>query len=112
MWLSLGGFQEKGPDPSHIHNTHVVLEGGTGRLVAAYRKVRIAGSCYMRPWYALPTSAADPDVQVLPAAHELVLSSPLYIISMLIPAAFLIPFIIRSPSLVHAEQSHPVMVCI
>lgn len=30
-----------GPDPAHIHNTHVLLEGGTGNLLAAYRKIHL-----------------------------------------------------------------------
>lgn len=39
LWLSLGGFQETGPDAGHTHNTHVVLDAG-GNTVAAYRKAR------------------------------------------------------------------------
>lgn len=38
IWLSLGGFQETGPDPEHLYNTHVVIDS-TGELVAYYRKV-------------------------------------------------------------------------
>ena len=38
VWLSLGGFQETGPDPEHIYNTHVVLNG-QGQMVSSYRKV-------------------------------------------------------------------------
>ena len=39
LWLSLGGFQERGPDPIHTYNTHVILDA-TGATVAAYRKAR------------------------------------------------------------------------
>ena len=41
VWLSLGGFQEIGPegDP-RIYNTHVVLDSD-GRLAAAYRKIHL-----------------------------------------------------------------------
>lgn len=39
LWLSLGGFQECGPDPGHTYNTHVILDA-TGATVAAYRKAR------------------------------------------------------------------------
>ena len=39
LWLSLGGFQETGPDAGHTHNTHVVLDA-SGDTVAAYRKAR------------------------------------------------------------------------
>ncbi len=39
LWISLGGFQERGPDPEHTHNTHVVLDA-SGATVAAYRKAR------------------------------------------------------------------------
>ena len=38
LWLSLGGFQETGPDPQHIYNTHVILDA-EGAIVSSYRKV-------------------------------------------------------------------------
>ena len=38
--MSLGGFQEKGPDAEHVHNTHVLVSR-TGELLAAYRKVHL-----------------------------------------------------------------------
>ena len=37
LWISLGGFQERGPDPEHTHNTHVILDS-SGATAAAYRK--------------------------------------------------------------------------
>ena len=40
IWLSLGGFQETGPDSEHIYNTHVILDG-QGHIVASYRKASI-----------------------------------------------------------------------
>ncbi|KAG2491073.1 hypothetical protein HYH03_010518 [Edaphochlamys debaryana] len=40
LWLSLGGFQETGPDPQHIYNTHVVLDD-QGHTAAAYRKIHL-----------------------------------------------------------------------
>ncbi|CAL8462335.1 g1868 [Coccomyxa elongata] len=40
IWLSLGGFQEVGPDPDHIYNTHVILSSD-GTIVASYRKVHL-----------------------------------------------------------------------
>jgi predicted amidohydrolase len=40
LWLSLGGFQERGPDPQHLHNCHVVLDSA-GRVAASYRKVHL-----------------------------------------------------------------------
>ncbi|KAL6774295.1 hypothetical protein ACKKBG_A24455 [Auxenochlorella protothecoides x Auxenochlorella symbiontica] len=40
LWLSLGGFQEEGPDDSHIHNTHVVLDD-RGQTAAVYRKIHL-----------------------------------------------------------------------
>ncbi|KAI8464753.1 MAG: carbon-nitrogen hydrolase [Monoraphidium minutum] len=40
LWLSLGGFQETGPDPQHLYNCHVVLDP-TGGTAAWYRKVHL-----------------------------------------------------------------------
>ncbi|PNW72855.1 hypothetical protein CHLRE_14g609030v5 [Chlamydomonas reinhardtii] len=40
LWLSLGGFQEVGPDPQHIYNTHVVVDDA-GELAAVYRKIHL-----------------------------------------------------------------------
>lgn len=37
LWLSLGGFQEKGPDPEHLYNCHVIIDD-QGTLVTSYRK--------------------------------------------------------------------------
>lgn len=50
IWLSLGGFQEVGPDKDHIYNTHVVLSSD-GDIVASYRKVRSEPEC--RPEHAV-----------------------------------------------------------
>ncbi|GAB4821765.1 hypothetical protein N2152v2_008811 [Parachlorella kessleri] len=38
LWLSLGGFQEKGLDPQHLFNCHVIMSD-QGEVVATYRKV-------------------------------------------------------------------------
>lgn len=41
MWLSCGGFQEKGPEgDERIFNTHVIINT-TGQIVAAYRKIHL-----------------------------------------------------------------------
>ncbi|KAK8958037.1 hypothetical protein KSP39_PZI001238 [Platanthera zijinensis] len=40
IWLSLGGFQEKGPDDSHIHNTHVLVDD-SGSIKNTYRKIHL-----------------------------------------------------------------------
>jgi len=40
LWLSLGGFQEKGPDDDHLYNCHVVISSA-GDIVASYRKVHL-----------------------------------------------------------------------
>ena len=40
LWLSLGGFQERGPDPEHLYNCHVVVSSA-GEVVASYRKVHL-----------------------------------------------------------------------
>lgn len=40
LWLSLGGFQETGPDPQHIYNCHVVLDP-SGETAAWYRKIHL-----------------------------------------------------------------------
>lgn len=40
LWLSLGGFQEKGPDTNHIFNCHVVVTSA-GDIAASYSKVHL-----------------------------------------------------------------------
>jgi predicted amidohydrolase len=40
LWLSLGGFQEKGPDEGHSFNTHVLLDE-SGDLKSYYRKIHL-----------------------------------------------------------------------
>ncbi|KAH7537333.1 hypothetical protein FEM48_Zijuj03G0081400 [Ziziphus jujuba var. spinosa] len=40
IWLSLGGFQEKGPDDSHMYNTHVVIDDA-GNIRSTYRKIHL-----------------------------------------------------------------------
>ncbi|KAJ3688170.1 hypothetical protein LUZ61_017334 [Rhynchospora tenuis] len=40
IWLSLGGFQEKGPDDVHICNTHVLLDN-YGKIRNSYRKIHL-----------------------------------------------------------------------
>ena len=50
IWLSLGGFQETGPDPQHIYNTHVVLDAA-GAIMARYRKVTCSSAtCLHACW--------------------------------------------------------------
>ncbi|KAJ4779318.1 Nitrilase-like protein 2 [Rhynchospora pubera] len=40
IWLSLGGFQEKGPDDAHLCNTHVLLDN-YGKIRNSYRKIHL-----------------------------------------------------------------------
>ncbi|KAL0923227.1 hypothetical protein M5K25_007272 [Dendrobium thyrsiflorum] len=40
IWLSLGGFQEKGPDDAHLHNTHVLVDD-CGNIRSTYRKIHL-----------------------------------------------------------------------
>lgn len=40
IWLSLGGFQEKGSDDEHLHNTHVVIDD-IGNIRSTYRKIHL-----------------------------------------------------------------------
>ncbi|XP_051133162.1 deaminated glutathione amidase, chloroplastic/cytosolic [Andrographis paniculata] len=40
MWLSLGGFQERGSDDSHLRNTHVLVDDA-GNIVTTYRKMHL-----------------------------------------------------------------------
>jgi len=40
IWLSLGGFQEKGPDEKHLCNTHVLLDD-LGNIRSSYRKIHL-----------------------------------------------------------------------
>uniref|UniRef100_A0A2C9VLU0 CN hydrolase domain-containing protein n=1 Tax=Manihot esculenta TaxID=3983 RepID=A0A2C9VLU0_MANES len=38
IWLSLGGFQEKGCDDEHLRNTHVIIDD-RGNIIDTYRKI-------------------------------------------------------------------------
>ena len=40
LWLSIGGFHEKGPDEAHVYNAHVILDE-TGHLRSVYRKIHL-----------------------------------------------------------------------
>ncbi|GAV63730.1 CN_hydrolase domain-containing protein [Cephalotus follicularis] len=40
IWLSLGGFQEKGHDDAHLCNTHVVIDD-LGNIRSTYRKIHL-----------------------------------------------------------------------
>ncbi|KAF8396660.1 hypothetical protein HHK36_018285 [Tetracentron sinense] len=40
IWLSLGGFQEKGPDDAHLCNTHVLIDD-TGNIRSTFRKIHL-----------------------------------------------------------------------
>ncbi|GKV28557.1 hypothetical protein SLEP1_g37590 [Rubroshorea leprosula] len=40
IWLSLGGFQEKGLDDEHLRNTHVIIDD-TGNIRSTYRKIHL-----------------------------------------------------------------------
>ncbi|KDO67859.1 hypothetical protein CISIN_1g033342mg [Citrus sinensis] len=40
MWLSLGGFQEKGSDDARLCNTHVLLDDA-GNIRSTYRKIHL-----------------------------------------------------------------------
>ncbi|XBH90519.1 hypothetical protein VPH35_082154 [Triticum aestivum] len=40
IWLSLGGFQERGPDDSHQYNTHVLIDE-SGKVRSSYRKIHL-----------------------------------------------------------------------
>lgn len=40
MWLSLGGFQEKGPDDEHLRNSHVLVDD-TGTIRSVFRKMHL-----------------------------------------------------------------------
>ncbi|KAH9767981.1 Deaminated glutathione amidase /cytosolic [Citrus sinensis] len=41
MWLSLGGFQEKGSDDAHLCNTHVLVDDA-GNIRSTYRKMHLS----------------------------------------------------------------------
>ncbi|PIN03391.1 Carbon-nitrogen hydrolase [Handroanthus impetiginosus] len=40
IWLSLGGFQEKGSDDSHLRNTHVLIDDA-GNIRSTYSKMHL-----------------------------------------------------------------------
>nr|GMD01968.1 nitrilase-like protein 2 [Ipomoea batatas] len=40
IWLSLGGFQEKGCDDAHLRNTHVLIDDA-GNIRSTYSKMHL-----------------------------------------------------------------------
>ncbi|XP_042476848.1 deaminated glutathione amidase, chloroplastic/cytosolic [Macadamia integrifolia] len=40
IWMSLGGFQEKASDDSHLFNTHVIVDD-SGNIRSTYRKIHL-----------------------------------------------------------------------
>ncbi|KAJ6322867.1 hypothetical protein OIU77_012665 [Salix suchowensis] len=40
IWLSLGGFQEKGSDDAHLRNTHVIIDD-SGNIRSSYSKIHL-----------------------------------------------------------------------
>lgn len=63
VWLSLGGFHER--DGAAVYNTHAVVRGGDGHLVAAYRKAHLFDA-------ALPDGTAFRESDTIRAGGELV----------------------------------------
>lgn len=63
VWLSLGGFHER--DGPAVYNTHAVVAGGDGRLVAAYRKAHLFDA-------ALPDGTAFRESDTISPGEELV----------------------------------------
>lgn len=49
MWLSLGGFQEKGPDDEHLRNSHVLVDD-TGTIRSVFRKMHLWDSLF---WFSM-----------------------------------------------------------
>lgn len=66
VWLSLGGFQETGPDPEHIYNTHIVLNG-QGQIVSSYRKASNAAQNHSSP-VAVDTQISYTPAEILVSA--------------------------------------------
>ncbi|CAH1784393.1 unnamed protein product [Owenia fusiformis] len=70
VWLSLGGFHEKGPehDASRIYNTHIIINS-KGDIVATYHKthlfdVDIKGGVKLKETdFTIPGSAIEPPVK-------------------------------------------------
>lgn len=63
VWLSLGGFHER--DGAAVYNTHAVVRGGDGQLVAAYRKAHLFDA-------ALPDGTAFRESDTIRPGGELV----------------------------------------
>ncbi|KAL4458854.1 hypothetical protein ABPG75_013719 [Micractinium tetrahymenae] len=40
LWLSVGGFQERGPGLQHLYNCHVIISSD-GEIVESYRKIHL-----------------------------------------------------------------------
>ncbi|XVF23745.1 hypothetical protein REPUB_Repub13aG0065700 [Reevesia pubescens] len=64
IWLSLGGFQEKGYDDAHLRNTHVVIDDA-GNIRSTYSKIHLfdvdvpGGAVYKESSFTEPGSGKD-----------------------------------------------------
>lgn len=69
IWLSLGGFQEKGPpgvDGGKIYNSHLIIDA-LGKLVTAYRKIHL---------FDVPMTGLVESNQALPGSEIVACPSP------------------------------------
>lgn len=66
IWLSLGGFQEKGRDDTHLFNTHVVIDD-SGNIRSTYRKIHLFDVDVPGAAVFKESSFADPGDRVVAA---------------------------------------------
>ncbi|KAB1218013.1 Nitrilase-like protein 2 [Morella rubra] len=77
IWLSLGGFQEKGSDDEHLCNTHVVIDDA-GNITSTYQKIHLfdvdvpGGRVYKESSFTEAAASAGAKLLCLPESFSYV----------------------------------------
>eukprot|EP00933_Yihiella_yeosuensis_P024335 TRINITY_DN18864_c0_g2_i1.p1 TRINITY_DN18864_c0_g2~~TRINITY_DN18864_c0_g2_i1.p1 ORF type:complete len:312 (-),score=64.22 TRINITY_DN18864_c0_g2_i1:258-1193(-) len=95
IWLSLGGFQEKGPSGSEkIYNTHVIISA-EGKIVAWYRKIHL---------YDVPMVGLVESRQSLPGEKLVSCDSPVGTLGVTICYDLRFPEVYQKLTFLHGAQ--------
>mmetsp|Transcript_104612 Transcript_104612/g.291402 ORF Transcript_104612/g.291402 Transcript_104612/m.291402 type:complete len:301 (+) Transcript_104612:20-922(+) len=97
VWLSLGGFQEKGPsdkEGSKIYNTHLVIDA-TGEVQAVYRKIHL---------FDVPMTGLVESAQALPGDKLVACPSPVGVLGVTVCYDVRFPELYQKLTFLHGAQ--------